>query len=80
MSFNKSRTVFDCPPNCPERKPACQDHCERYAEKRALHDELMAKEKQRRDVENYIRGGHMKANDLWVKRRKNKRRYFGYTD
>ena len=46
--YCSSRRFFNCPPNCPNRKPACQDHCPTYLEKRAEWDALMAAEKKRK--------------------------------
>ena len=34
MSKHPWRTAshgFSCPPDCPKRKPGCQDHCEQHA-------------------------------------------------
>lgn len=45
-----SRRFFNCPPNCPKRKPACQDHCQTYLEKRAEWDALMAAERKRKEA------------------------------
>lgn len=70
MSFNRSRSVFTCPPNCPDRKPACQDHCERYARDKAKHEEIKAAEQKYRDVGQYIVSARAKKFDARVKSRK----------
>lgn len=46
-----------CPPNCAERRPACQGNCEKYKEYRAALDEdnriiREGKEKRRRWTES----------------------------
>lgn len=43
MSFNRSNTVYDCPPDCPSRRVGCQSTCPTYASARARDAELKAK-------------------------------------
>lgn len=70
MSFNRSRGFFTCPPNCPDRKPACQDHCETYARDKARHDEYRAKEQRKHEVDQYVITAHAKKLDDREKSRK----------
>ena len=51
--FNCQRHFFDCPPDCPKRKPACHSHCDTYLKKRAELDELNATEKKRKAIDRY---------------------------
>ena len=45
---------FNCPPNCENRKPGCQDRCEQYAKDKARDAERKRAESQRTSVDEYI--------------------------
>ena len=70
MTFNKSRSVFTCEPNCPERRPGCQDHCEKHQRELAEHLRLKALERQRREVDCYISDNKAKKYNARVKSKK----------
>lgn len=53
-TFNKCRYFFDCPPNCPKRKPACQSHCDTYLKKRAELDAINAEARKKKEASIYI--------------------------
>lgn len=36
-SWNRSRSIEFCPPNCPERVPGCQGSCKRYKDAKEKH-------------------------------------------
>ena len=42
MPFNRSNSVYDCPPECPKRSPICHLDCPIYAESIARDTELKA--------------------------------------
>lgn len=70
MSFNKSRSVFTCEPNCPRRRPGCQDHCEKHQRERAEHLRLKAIARRNRDVDCYISDNKAKKFNARVKSKK----------
>lgn len=49
----KSR-YFHCEPDCPRRKPGCQDHCEQHAQDRANYDADMATDREDKAVDGYV--------------------------
>lgn len=49
----KSR-YFHCPPDCANRKPGCQDHCEQHAKDKAKYDADMATDREGRAVDGYV--------------------------
>lgn len=46
---------FPCK-NCPDRKPACQSHCEKYLEAKVAHEELKEKIQKMKAAEKDING------------------------
>lgn len=52
--WNNTRYFFDCKPDCEERKPGCQDHCERYLAKRAQLDEMNRQKRLKYEASAYI--------------------------
>lgn len=42
MAFNRSNSVFSCPPDCPKRCVGCQSKCPTYAKAKARDAELKA--------------------------------------
>lgn len=68
--FNKSRRFFNCPPNCPERKPACQAHCRTYLDKKEEWDALMAAERKRKESCSYTIDCVLKNKDKEAKRKR----------
>ena len=60
------RCFFNCPPDCPERKPGCQDHCRTYLDKKEEWDALKAAERKRKEaatltIENIVRKKDVQA-------------------
>ena len=45
--------IFTCEPDCPERKPGCQDHCEKYIREKAEHDKRVSIENTRNYLDSY---------------------------
>lgn len=68
--FNKFRSFFDCPANCPERKPACQAHCERYLKKKEQWDALKAAERERKECDSHTIECILKNRDQAAKKAK----------
>ena len=50
-----------CPPNCENRKPACQGECEAYKEYRAALDEENLRNRQARERKFYWTEGSKNA-------------------
>lgn len=48
-----SRT-FTCEPNCPTRRPGCQDHCEKHQAEKAAYEARKAELRRDSDVRDYI--------------------------
>ena len=69
-SFNKSRYFFDCPPDCPKRKPACHDHCKIYQEKRAELDEINRQRKLKYEATAYVSESVIKKRDRMARTRR----------
>lgn len=69
--FWSSRCFFNCPPDCPKRKPACQDHCKTYLDKRAELDALNAAERKRKDAAVGTIATLVKKKDSQAKLRRN---------
>lgn len=51
--WRERRRMFNCPPNCPKRKPGCQDHCDIYAKDRAEWDKHRATERVQENLDIY---------------------------
>ena len=66
-----SRQFFDCKPDCPERKPGCHDHCERYQKKRAQLDAWNAAERKRKEAAVPTIDTLVKKKDSQAKLRRN---------
>ena len=64
-----------CRPKCESRTPGCQDHCDFYAERRKVWDELKAKANADRDTRQYLAFQISKNIDNSVK---NKKRFAGH--
>jgi hypothetical protein len=45
---------FNCPPDCVDRKPGCQDHCEKHAASRQKYDADRAAARAERAVDEYF--------------------------
>lgn len=69
-SFNKSRQFFHCPPNCPDRKPACQDHCPIHAKDKAEYEKLKAAEYKKKLVDYYVTDRIANDHDARTKKKK----------
>lgn len=73
--WRNNRRTFTCPPECPNRKPACQDHCERYARDKARHNEHMEAKRQQQNLNNYVMGIISSCKDASAKNNKHGRPY-----
>lgn len=71
-NFNRSRTTFDCMPDCPERKPGCHDTCERYKKKRAAYDKRKLEYYGNPEVNRYFSEKNAEVRDSIAKKRKEK--------
>ena len=71
--FNKSRSFFNCPSDCPQRKPACQSHCRTYLDKKEEWDASKAAERANVDVKDYVRHSIEKTMDSKAKRNRSNR-------
>lgn len=74
--FNRSRSIFNCPPNCPGRKPGCHDHCDTYLEKRALQDRINADRRRKREIDCYQIESVMTARDIKAKKRRDNKNFY----
>ena len=70
MSFNRSRGLFHCEPNCPRRKPGCQDHCKQHQDSKALHEARKKEYYGDAQVQQYMAARGIKARDIYVKNKK----------
>lgn len=52
--WRRYTNTFRCPPECPNRKPGCQDHCEQHARERLEYDERKKLELERKSIDGYI--------------------------
>lgn len=52
--WRASTHMFKCPPECPDRKPGCQDHCEQHAKDMVKWEERRKLELDRRHLDNYV--------------------------
>ena len=68
--FWSSRCFFNCPPDCPKRKPGCQDHCKTYLDKRAELDALNAAERKRKEAATLTIEAITRKKDVQAKIRK----------
>lgn len=68
MSFNRSRTVFTCEPDCPGRKPGCHGRCKKYNDEREEHLRNKHKEDVDKILDDYFRNCVAKARDARAKR------------
>ena len=63
---------YPCTRDCPDRVPGCHDHCKRYIEKKAVLDELKAKDRIDQGITTYICGNIRKTKDSSAKIHKNR--------
>ena len=70
MSFNRSRSLFQCEPNCPRRKPGCQDRCKRYRDAKTLHEARKKEYYGDPDLLQYLAAKSEKTKDAYVKHQK----------
>lgn len=66
-------SFFNCPPDCPKRKPGCQDHCDTYLTAKVKHDARKKEYYGDRDIRQYIAEKNCKARDIDAKHRKDSR-------
>ena len=71
----RTRNSFTCPPNCPERKPACQDHCEHHLREKAEHNRKMEAVRLEKQIDSYAAEGIRTCRDIKAKRAKHKGKY-----
>lgn len=70
-SYWNSRYFFDCKPDCPKRKPGCQDHCRTYLDKRAELDALNEAERKRKEAGILATISSVKRKDAQARLRRN---------
>lgn len=58
-----------CPPDCPDRKPACHSHCEKYRKRKAEYERLKAIEDKEREGRVYVAQSIRRRKDRVAKRR-----------
>ena len=69
-SFNGGRRFFHCPPNCENRRPACQSTCPTYIRDKANWEKLKAAERKRKEVDYYVAEYMAKNCDARIKSKK----------
>ena len=69
--WKTSSRIFSCPPNCPERKPACQAHCERHIREKALYERLRDAQNLEKHIDGYTAHAVTMNRDETAKRSKN---------
>lgn len=67
--------TFNCPPDCENRKPGCQDHCEQHAKDKAKYEERKRVELQRTNVDDYVISKLAYNSNQQVLHAKHKRRF-----
>lgn len=75
-SFNRSRSIFDCPKDCEGRTPGCHGYCERYLEKRAAQDKINAEKRRRQEIDCYQINRIMNCRDKKAKQRRDNKNFF----
>ena len=65
-----TRSFFKCEPNCPRRKPACQDHCDTYLTAKAKHDARKKEYYGDTQLRQYLAEKNAKARDIDAKHRR----------
>lgn len=73
--WRTNKVYFNCPPNCPNRKPGCQDHCERYAKDRAIYNEHKRIERDRKKLDHYVCAKLAQNKEEQLHREKHKRTF-----
>ena len=66
---------FNCEPNCPNRKPGCQDHCKKHIEEKARWEQVKAAKRQHEEVKHYTANAVIKNLDAVAKSKRDWRRY-----
>lgn len=75
----KSRE-FTCEPDCPKRKPACQDHCEKHQREKAEHERKKRIYDEQRHIDGYASGMILNSRNASAKRAKKSRPIPHYGD
>lgn len=57
-----------CEPDCPRRKPGCQDHCEFHAERKRIYEERKAQLNVGKEAAHYTHEAKAKNFDRRIKR------------
>lgn len=70
-----NNSFFSCEPNCPKRKPGCQDSCKRHQEQRARYDARKKEYYGDSGLRQYFAERREKAKDIYVKQKKNSKSY-----
>ena len=47
-------SMFTCEPDCANRRPGCQDHCEKHKREKAAWDERRAILQREASITNYV--------------------------
>ena len=67
--------MFTCSRDCPERKPGCHDHCDKYKRERAAYDKRKAELDKHREARQYSMSViSTKANARAINNKKNGKR------
>lgn len=80
MTFNRSRGLFHCEPNCPRRKPGCQDHCETHQGDKARHEARKKEYYGDTQLKQYLAEKNAKARDIYAKHKKESKSSKWYRD
>lgn len=65
-----TRNFQFCKPDCSERRPGCQDHCEFHAERKKLFVELKAKADKGREADCYALERKIKNRSFAAKKKR----------
>ena len=68
-----TRSFFKCDPDCPKRKPGCQDHCSTYLTAKAKHDARKKEYYGDMYLRQYLAEKNAKARDVNAKQRKSQK-------
>ena len=69
-----ARSFFKCEPDCPKRKPGCQDHCDTYLTAKAKHDARKKEYYGDQNIRQYMAEKNARARDITAKHRKDTKR------
>ncbi len=61
--WRENSRMFSCTPNCPKRKPGCQDHCEQHAKDKANYNKRKKIAQLESSLDDYVRLQVMNSRD-----------------